>query len=72
MDAHRAAVTSPRGAKRRGWYWLLMLPVLGLAFPAFYAKTDPTLFGFPFFYWYQFAWLFISAGVTGLVYWMTR
>jgi hypothetical protein len=30
------------------------------------------LFGFPFFYWYQFAWLFGSAAVTLLVYRKTR
>jgi hypothetical protein len=65
-------MTTPRSAKRRGWYWLLLLPVIGLAFPVIYAKTTPTLFGFPFFYWYQFAWLFISAGVTWVVYRMTR
>ena len=37
-----------------------------------YAKADPKLFGFPFFYWYQFAWVFVAALLTGIVYRATR
>ena len=37
-----------------------------------YNHTDPTLFGFPFFYWYQLAWVVGSALITGLVYARTR
>lgn len=28
-----------------------------------YAKIEPRLFGFPFFYWYQLLWVFIAAGL---------
>jgi uncharacterized protein YacL len=28
-----------------------------------YAKVEPRLFGFPFFYWYQLLWVFIAAGL---------
>ncbi len=50
------------------WYLLLAIPYLGLLWPSLYARTDPQLFGFPFFYWYQFTWVIVSAGLTGLVY----
>jgi hypothetical protein len=33
-----------------------------------YAKEDPKLWGFPFFYWYQLAWVFIAAGLVGAAY----
>jgi hypothetical protein len=33
--------------------WLLLLPYVGLPWVAFYNFRDLTLFGFPFFYWYQ-------------------
>jgi uncharacterized membrane protein len=33
-----------------------------------YAKIEPRLFGFPFFYWYQLLWVFIAAGLCGLSY----
>ncbi len=58
------------GSKKRSshWNWLLLLPGIGLLFPAVYARQSPTLFGFPFFYWYQFAWVFLTAAITALVY----
>jgi Protein of unknown function (DUF3311) len=58
-------MTSRRG---RGWYLLLILPFLGLLYPPLYAKHDPELFGFPFFYWYQLAWVPLAAILTALVY----
>ena len=33
-----------------------------------YAHASPTLWGFPFFYWYQFAWTIFMAPLTWLVY----
>jgi Protein of unknown function (DUF3311) len=57
---------------RKAWYWLFVLPFLGLLWPPLYAKADPVLFGFPFFYWYQFAWVIVSAVLTGIVYLATR
>jgi Protein of unknown function (DUF3311) len=52
----------------RWWYVLLALPFLGLLYPPLYAKHSPELFGFPFFYWYQFAWVPIAALLTWTVY----
>lgn len=37
-----------------------------------YAKDEPRLFGFPFFYWYQLAWVFIAAACVGLAYVIVR
>jgi hypothetical protein len=51
---------------------LLVLPYLGLCFPALYARNTPALWGFPFFYWYQFAWVVISSLLMGLVYWRLK
>ena len=61
------------GAKSRSalWYWLLILPAIGLLFPGFYARATPALFGFPFFYWYQLLWVLIAAAITGMVYLLT-
>jgi uncharacterized membrane protein YhdT len=62
------------GNKKRNahWNWLLILPACGLLFPAIYARETPALFGFPFFYWYQFAWVFLTAAITGLVYFLVK
>jgi hypothetical protein len=34
----------------------------------FYKFTEPELFGFPFFYWYQLAWVPISSLLIWLIY----
>ncbi len=59
---------SPTPRTRNFWKLLLLLPLLGLSFPQLYARTDPMLFGFPFFYWYQFSWVFLSSAIMFLVY----
>jgi hypothetical protein len=56
----------------RGWYWLLLVPLIGLLVPSIYNQTDPEFIGLPFFYWYQLAWVPISVAITGLVYVKTR
>lgn len=33
-----------------------------------YAREDPHLWGFPFFYWYQLMWVFISAGTVSIAF----
>jgi hypothetical protein len=47
---------------------LLLLPFVGLLWVPFYNFMEPTLFGFPFFYWYQLAWVPISSLLIWLVY----
>jgi hypothetical protein len=65
-----ADTRSKKGSAR--WNWLLILPAIGLLFPAVYARETPALLGFPFFYWYQFAWVFLTAAVTAVVYFLVK
>jgi hypothetical protein len=51
---------------------LLLLPFIGLLWIPFFNQTEPTLFGFPFFYWYQLAWVPISSLLTYIVWRSTR
>ncbi len=44
---------------------LLLLPFIGLLWVPFY---NVTLFGFPFFYWYQIAWVPASSLLTYIVW----
>jgi len=49
--------------------WVLLLaPFIGLLWVPFYNYPLPELFGFPFFYWYQLAWVPITAFLTWLAY----
>jgi hypothetical protein len=56
------------GGGSRLWYLLLFPAYVGLLWVPFYARTDPELFGFPFFYWYQLAWVPLTALLTWVVY----
>ena len=49
--------------------WILLLvPFIGLLWVPFYNFAEPSLFGFPFFYWYQFAWVILTSFLLYLVY----
>jgi hypothetical protein len=72
-----AKKTAPSGRRSRGdpmfpkiphRLWLLLLPYIGLLWVPFYNFREPTLFGIPFFYWYQLAWVPVSALLTWLAY----
>jgi membrane protein implicated in regulation of membrane protease activity len=43
---------------------LLLIPVVALLWVSSYARETPRLWGFPFFFWYQFLWVFLCAGMT--------
>ena len=55
-------------ARNRGWLWLLLVPFFALCWPPFFNTVEPDLFGIPFFYWYQFLWVFLTPALTWLVY----
>ena len=64
--------TKLRSKRRKWWLLLLVLPYLGLCFPQMYARATPALWGFPFFYWYQFAWVIAASALIGIVYWKLK
>lgn len=47
---------------------LVLAPIVALLWVGSYAKKGPELWGFPFFYWYQFLWVFLASGCTWLAY----
>jgi hypothetical protein len=67
-DASRSPEAPKKRETSRGLYWLLLVPFLGVLFPWIYNTDSPELFGIPFFWWYQMAWVPISAVLTVLVY----
>jgi len=63
---------TPRRSDRSPWNWLLLVPIVVPLLVPLYNKVEPTLFGWPLFYWLQL--LFVALGVlsTSIVYRMTR
>jgi Protein of unknown function (DUF3311) len=64
----RPALRTPAGSRSLPMWILLLLPFIGLLWVPFYNFLEPALFGFPFFYWYQLAWVPISSLLIWLVY----
>ena len=54
------------------WYALLVVPFVGMLWVPFYNSVEPRLGGVPFFYWYQFAFIAVSASLTAVVYFATH
>jgi membrane protein implicated in regulation of membrane protease activity len=50
---------------------LLLIPIVVLLWVPHYTRVEPTLLGFPFFFWYQFLWVFICSALTWTAYKLT-
>jgi hypothetical protein len=52
---------------------LLLAPAVVLPlWVSLYDREDPTLFGFPFFYWFQFALIIVSVALTVPAYLLSQ
>ena len=55
----------------RKWHltrFLLLLPFVAVLWVPFYNRVQPTIWSFPFFYWFQLLWIILSGVIIGLVY----
>ena len=59
------------GSRRRLHYLILLLPLILLWVP-FYNRVEPAIFGIPFFYWYQMAWIPLAVVLTAIVWLIDR
>ena len=60
---------SGNGRNGRKWlYVLLIIPFIFTLWIPFYAGPNPEFDGIPYFYWYQFLWVIITAVLTAVVY----
>ncbi len=67
------------GGRRDSGFWaprvvigvLLLLPIVALLWVPSYTRVTPRLFGFPFFYWYQLAWVLAGAACLAVAYVLT-
>jgi hypothetical protein len=66
------AESPAQGSRMRALHLLLIVPFIGTLWVPFYNQVEPTLGGFPFFYWYQFMWIPIGATITAFLYFVTR
>jgi len=62
----------PPSTHSRWWLLLLLIPFVALLWVPFYNRIDPVLFSIPFFYWYQFLWVFLTSLIIIIVDALTR
>ena len=70
-----ACMNNSDTGRRDGWRWVYLLFVVQFAvalWPPLYNKIEPTLYGVPFFYWFQLSWVIVSAVFTAIVYFATQ
>ena len=64
-----------RGTSRALWILVLVLLAPAVVVPLLvplYDQLDPTLFGFPFFFWFQFALILIAVSLTVPAYFVAQ
>ena len=59
-------------SRRHGFHWLLILPGIAPLLTPLYNRIEPTLWGIPFFYWYQLACAVFAGIVVTFVYLVTK
>jgi Protein of unknown function (DUF3311) len=71
VELEQGGAPPRRREVNRGWYWLLVVPLVLTLIPAIYNHETPRLIGIPFFYWYQLAMIGLAVACTAIVYRMT-
>lgn len=64
--------TAPPRTDRSPWNWLLVIPIVVPLMTFLYNRDEPQLFGFPMFYWLQFAFILVGVTTTSIVYQRTK
>jgi len=57
---------------RSAWNWLLVPAIVIPLLVPLYNRVEPTLFGWPFFYWGQLAFIALGVAATSVVYQKTK
>ena len=62
----------PHRSDRSPWNWVLLVAIVLPLIVPLYNRVEPTLFGWPFFYWFQLVLVGLGVLTTVLVYRATR
>ena len=63
---------APQRSDRSPWNWLLLIPIVVPLIVPLYNRVEPTLFGWPLFYWLQLVFVALGVLTTVVVYRATR
>lgn len=72
MSLEQPHPRDPRDGQRVGLLvvagFLLAVPIVALLWVGSYDRIEPKLGAFPFFFWYQFVWVFLCSVFTWTAY----
>jgi uncharacterized membrane protein len=71
-DGRSPDAVAPQRSDRSPWNWLLLVPIVVPLIVPIFNRVEPTLFGWPFFYWFQLALVGLGVLTTVVVYRATR
>ena len=71
-DGPARAGSPPVRSDKSPWNWLLLVPIVVPLLVPLFNRVEPTLFGWPFFYWVQLAFVALGVLTTVAVYRATR
>jgi uncharacterized membrane protein len=71
-DGRAPDAVAPQRSDRSPWNWLLIIPIVVPLIVPLYNRIEPTLFGWPFFYWFQLLLVGLGVLTTAVVYRFTR
>jgi hypothetical protein len=63
---------APHRSDRSPWNWLLLVPIVVPLLVPLYNSVEPTIFGWPRFYWLQLLFVVLGVATTSIVYLNTR
>ncbi|HET7675162.1 MAG TPA: DUF3311 domain-containing protein [Gammaproteobacteria bacterium] len=61
-------MNTKRIAAKTGWYMAVVIIFAVALWVPIYNRIEPRLFGIPFFYWFQFVWIIVTAVATAAAY----
>jgi hypothetical protein len=67
-DPSNVGVSQDAGSRSLFPKILLLIPYFALLWVPFYNDLQPSLFGFPFFYWYQLLWVPLTSLIIYIAY----
>lgn len=67
MPPDRPQAPPSTAARALVYLLFLFIAVVALWVP-FYNRTEPAVLGIPFFYWFQFLWVAVTAVATAIAY----
>ena len=63
-----SGAAGPTRSARLFVYAMFLIVAIGALWVPLYNRAEPSLYGIPFFYWFQLVWILVTAASTAIAY----